>query len=314
MNWQKKRILVTGAAGFIGSHLVRRLLREGSHVIILYPPGIVPRRLGNLPDSVTVVEVDLRDLKKLQHSLPDLNPQVVFHLAALVDVARSWDLVGIMIENNLIGTLNLLTALKDNKPETFVNFASSEEYGTQTSPLSETMREMPTSPYSFSKTATVFLCQMATRIFDFNIINLRLFPTYGPGQESSMLIPSAISHLLKEGVFSMSHGEQLREFNYIDDVIEAILRAAACKSLYGDIVNIGNGEPVQVKTVVEIIQNLINHDTTVHRGACSLRKGEGGSSFCENNKIRLLTDWSPKVSLNSGLQITVEWFKKHLVE
>ncbi|MEI6125134.1 MAG: GDP-mannose 4,6-dehydratase [Pseudomonadota bacterium] len=311
MNWQNKRVLITGAAGFIGSHLVKRLLNEGAQLSVLFPAEINPWRLHNCLPHVRVIDVDLRNRSLLQQALSAITPHIVFHLASVVDVTRSWDLLAVMVENNVLGTLNLLSALKDSGIEMFLNFGSSEEYGPAMSPLSEELREMPLSPYSFSKTAAVFLCQMATRIFDYPVINARLFPTYGPGQDRAMFIPSAISELLCKGSFTMSHGEQLREFNYVDDVVEAILLVSQCGKLMGDIVNIGNGNPVQIKTVMKIIEAHINGDTKVSLGGRPLRKGERESSWCDNRKLKELTGWTNKVSLEEGLRRTVEWYKNN---
>ena len=311
MSWQGKRVLITGAGGFIGSHLARRLVGEGVQVQSILKKGESTWRLDDILDRLDVSETDVTDLQSLQTILSRFNPQVVFHLAALVDVSRSWEHVLPMITTNLVGTVNLLTALKSCAVEIFVNTSSSEEYGNTPAPCREDQRESPLSPYSFSKLSGTHLCQMAVKAFDLPITTLRLFPTYGPFQESDMLIPSAIKTLLAGKEFNMSPGEQKREFNYVEDVVEAYLKVAVCPEARGEVINVGNGIPYRVRDVVEIIQKCTGDRGTVKVGALSYRKGEGMECFCDNLKLKELTGWSPRVPLEEGLRLTVGWSKAH---
>jgi UDP-glucose 4-epimerase len=311
MNWKNKRVLVTGAAGFIGSHLVRRLVSEGAAVSALLNKEVSPWRIKDLLDQLTVWECDITDSASLQNMVSDFQPQAVFHLAAHVDVTRSWDLVSPLVQHNIIGTINLLNALKDTGFTAFVYAGSSEEYGTKPPPLIETQREFPVSPYSFSKLSATQFCQMAARTFDLPIIVLRLFPTYGPTQEGAMLIPTAIRELLAGRTFRMTHGEQRRDFIYVDDVVEAFLQIALCKKASGEVFNVGSGAPCKIADVIDIITNHIGGDLQVIRGAIPCRKGEGDECYSSNQKIREFTGWTPTVSLEEGLRITVAWYKKY---
>lgn len=312
MSWSNRRVLVTGAAGFIGSHLVKRLLDEGAEVHVLLKAGDSTWRIKDHLDRLVVSESDIADLSSLQSTIPRIKPHLVFHLAALVDVARVWDAVLPMTRTNLLGTINLLTALQKSSFEMFVHTSSSEEYGAAPAPCREDQRELPISPYSFSKLSSTHFCQMAAKTFDLPITTLRLFPAYGPFQESGMFIPSAITALLKTRAFQMSPGEQKREFNFVDDVVEAYLRVAGCSAARGEVLNVGNGIPYTLKQVVGMIQQLIGGDLKVEIGALPYRKGEGAESYCDNSKLRRLTGWSPQVSLEEGLQLTVEWYKSRL--
>ena len=311
MNWHGRRVLITGAGGFIGSHLARRLVGEGAQVQIILKTDEPTWRLDDILDRLDSSETDISDLPSLQTILSRFNPQVIFHLAALVDVSRSWDLVVPMIATNLLGTVNLLTALKHSPVENFVYTSSSEEYGDAPAPCREDQRESPLSPYSFSKLSGTHLCQMAVKAFDLPITTVRLFPTYGPFQESEMFIPSAIRTLLAGKEFSMSPGEQKREFNYVDDVIEAYLKVAVCPEARGEVINVGSGIPYRLGDVIGIIQKLAGDGGTVKIGALPYRKGEGMECFCDNLKLNRLTGWSPQVSLDEGLRLTVEWYKAY---
>ena len=311
MNWNGKRVLITGAEGFIGSHLVRRLLKEGALVHALVKKGSSLWRIQDFLDRLIVLEADITDCDLLQSSIPRFKPQIVFHLAALVDVSRSWELIAPLVQTNIVGTINLLSVVKESPLDAFIHTSTSEEYGDAPSPIEETRRESPISPYSFSKLASTHFCQMAARTFDLPVTVVRLFPVYGPFQDSSMFIPSAIRDLLLKKEFKMSPGEQIREFTYVDDVVEAYLGVASCPEGRRELLNIGSGVAYKVKNVIEIIRRLIGGDTTVEVGALPIRKGEGSEIFCDNRRICELTGWSPTVSLEEGLRLTVEWYKAY---
>jgi dTDP-glucose 4,6-dehydratase len=153
---------------------------------------------------------------------------------------------------------------------------------------------------------------MAARTFDLPVMVARLFPVYGPYQESSMFIPSAIKDLLTHREFSMSPGEQEREFTYIDDVIEASLRIACCPGARGEVINVGSGIPYKVKEVIELIRACLERQVCVRVGALPYRKGEGMQCYGDSRKLKRLTGWEPQVSLPEGLQRTVDWFKTRM--
>jgi nucleoside-diphosphate-sugar epimerase len=309
MNWRNKEVLVTGGAGFIGSHLVKKLVIEGAHVNILLKKGESRWRIQDILEHLTLWEADLADAASLQSIQSHITPQIIFHLAAQVDSLQSWDIIHSMIQDNIVGTINLLTVLRDSGFERFVHVSSSEEYGAAPAPLSELQRESPISPYSFTKLSSTIFCQMAAKTFGLPITILRLFPTYGPLQKGSMLIPSAIHDLLKKKEFRMTAGEQSRDFIYVDDVVEAFLLIAMAKNIDGEVFNVGSGKPRKVKEVIELIKQYIGDDAIVMRGAIPCRAGEGNECYCDNSKIRRLTNWAPRVPLEEGLRMTVAWYK-----
>jgi nucleoside-diphosphate-sugar epimerase len=311
MNWDGKRVLVTGAEGFIGSHLVKRLLKEGASVHALVKKGSSLWRIQDSIDRMLIVESDITDPDALKSVIPPSNPQIVFHLAALVDVSRSWELMLPLAETNILGTLHLLLALRDCRLDAFIHTGSSEEYGDAPSPITETQRESPISPYSFSKVAGTHLCRMAAKTFELPVTVVRLFPTYGPFQDGSMFIPSAIRDLLSRKEFKMSPGEQIREFTYVDDVVDAYLAVAACAGARGEILNVGCGMPYRLRDVAALIGDLVGGQGTVRIGALPYRHGEGMVCYCSSRKMRELTGWSPKVPLEQGLRATINWYASH---
>jgi UDP-glucose 4-epimerase len=313
MKWENKHVLVTGATGFIGSHLVKRLVKEGAHVSALLMPECDPGPIADLLDHIKIIKADIADLVSLQAALASEKPDIVFHLAACVDVRRDWNCVSLMIENNLVGTANLIHVLKGRQIDLMINIGSSEEYGDAASPQSETNRELPVSPYSFSKVAAVYLCQMAARVFNFPVVTARLFPVYGPGQNAGMFIPSAIMKLLNRKDFRMSPGGQIREFNYVDDVIEALIQLTFCDDdIVGSVINIGNGIPYKIIEVIDTIKGLIDDNACIQVGALPYRVGEVMESYCDNSLLKRLTGWEPQFSLEEGLRLTVQGYRNEL--
>jgi nucleoside-diphosphate-sugar epimerase len=313
MNWENKHVLVTGATGFIGSHLVKRLVKEGAHVSALLMSECDPGSIADLFEHIKIIKADIADVVSLHTALALEKPEIVFHLAACVDVRRDWECVSLMIENNLVGTANLLHVLKDRQIDLMINIGSSEEYGDASSPQFETNRELPVSPYSFSKVAAVYLCQMAARVFNFPVVTARLFPVYGPGQNTGMFIPSAIIKLLNREEFRMSPGEQIREFNYVDDVVEALIRLSASDdNIIGSVINVGNGIPYKIIEVIDTIKGLIDDNACIQVGALPYRVGEVMESYCDNSLLKRLTGWEPQFSLEEGLRLTVQGYRNEL--
>jgi nucleoside-diphosphate-sugar epimerase len=219
-----------------------------------------------------------------------------------------------MIENNLVGTANLLQVLKDRQIDLMINIGSSEEYGDASVPQSEANRELPVSPYSFSKVASVYLCQMAAKAFNFPVVTARLFPVYGPGQNTGMFIPSAIIELLNRQEFRMSSGEQIREFNYVEDIVDALIRLSFCgDDIIGSVINVGNGIPYKIIEVIDTIRALTEGSACIQVGALPYRVGEVMESYCDNSLLKRLTGWEPQFSLEEGLRLTVQGYRNELI-
>lgn len=308
---KSKIILVTGAAGFIGSHLTRRLLEEGAEVHILLRKDTDQFRIQDFLEDLTIWYGDLKDFQRICSCIRGSRPQIIFHLAALRNVKRDPELIEPMIDINIKGTLNLLRGvIKENITlEFFINTGSSEEYGNGPVPFSEDQKEIPVSPYSASKVATTYFCQMVYRSMGLPIVTLRPFIVYGPNQDTDMFIPSLIQHCLEGKDFPMTEGDQTREFTYIDDVIEAYLLTAQCPQAAGEVINIGNGIECTIRDVAEKIVRMMGNPIKLLAGALPKRQGETDHFFCNNEKARKLLGWSPKIDINEGLKRTIEWYK-----
>jgi nucleoside-diphosphate-sugar epimerase len=305
------KVLVTGISGFIGSHLARRLVAEGAEVHGLVRPGTSLWRIEDLKDQVRFQYADLRDCESVKKVAQITSPQKVFHLAARVDVSRSLEVVEEMIEANIEGTMNLLRALDGVAYDCFVNTGASEEYGDNFAPFKEDQMPNPVSPYSASKAATTMFCRMLYKTKGLPIVTLRPFLTYGPRQEGNMLIPALLRKTIKGETFEMTKGEQTREFNYVDDIVDGFIKAAVTPRAIGEIINIGNGTEYKVRDVVELVLKLMNSSLKPEFGALDYRPGETWHFYCDNTKAKEILGWQPRVGLEDGLRMTIEWSQKH---
>jgi UDP-glucose 4-epimerase len=306
-----KAVLVTGSNGFIGSHLSRKLLEEGAEVHVFLKKDTNQFRIQDLISELTLWYGDLRDYQSICSCIRNSKPQIIFHLAALLNVNRTPELIEPMIDINIKGTLNFLRGVIEEKIdlESFINTGSSEEYGNGLVPFNENQREIPVSPYSASKVATTYFCQMLHKSMELPIVTLRPFLVYGPSQDTHMFIPSLIQHCLEGKDFPMTEGDQTREFNYIDDTVDAYIHAAVSRDAIGEVINIGNGIEYSIKDVAEKIVHIMGDPIRLLIGALPKRPGETKHFFCSNKKVKELLGWSSKISLEEGLARTINWYR-----
>jgi nucleoside-diphosphate-sugar epimerase len=308
---RNKTVLVTGATGFIGSHLTRRLLSERADVHILLKKKSNPFRIKDIAGDITLSYGDIRDCSDVSLCLKSVRPQIIFHLAALRNVKRDPELIEQMIDINLKGTINLLRGVIEENIniECFVSTGSSEEYGDGPTPFNEDQREIPVSPYSASKVAATYFSQMLCKTMHLPVVTLRPLLTYGPYQDTDMFIPALIQHCLERKDFPMTEGDQTREFNYVDDIVDAYLLAAVSPEAAGEVINIGNGIEYRIRDVAEMIVRMTGNPIQLKIGALPKRPGETKHFFCNNEKAKRLLGWSPKTDLNEGLKKTIDWYR-----
>jgi len=298
--YHKKRILITGGSGFIGRHLVKRLLDYGAEVTIID---------RNLLGEDHGIQCDICDEEGLRKVIQDFDPEIVFHLAASINRTSEFDALKEIIQINLIGTGNLLDILrKQSSCKAIVVAGTSEEYGHNATPFKEDFREDPVSLYSFSKVSMTYLCQMMVNVYKLPITILRAALVYGPGQEESMFVPALIKGLMRDEEFRMTKGEQTRDLIYIDDLIEAYIKAGTREQHSGEIFNVGSGVPYKMKEIASWIAKSLDKESLLAVGARDYRESEIMSYYVDVSKAAKVLGWMPIVSLKSGLQRTIETY------
>jgi len=308
------RVLVTGADGFIGSHLVHRLVAEGAevHALTSEVSSVYPRRLIDLRGTIAIHEANLMDRGAMEAVVRAARASHVFHLAAYTHVGKSWQRVDECIQANIQGTMNLLQALAGTDYTRFVNTGTSEIYGDIDVPFREDAVVNPISPYSVSKYAAERFCRLFQRAYGWPIVMVRPFNAYGPAQSPDRVIPEIIVRALRKEELAMTQARQTREFNYVEDLAEGFIAAATADGVEGEIFNIGCGEEISMRDVATTILDLMGNPIEAHFGALPERPTEIMRMYCDSTKARTRLGWAPRHSLADGLAKTIEWYRREL--
>jgi len=310
------RVLVTGATGFIGSHLVRRLVDDGVdvHALSSVVSSVYPVRLAPLRDRITLHGGNLMDRSAMDSVVADARPTHVFHLGAYTHVGKSWQRVDECIQTNVQGTVNLLRALEGRGYERFVYFGTSEIYGDVDVPFREDAVVNPISPYSVSKYAGERFCRMFHQGRGWPVVMIRAFNAYGPAQTPDRVIPEIIGRALRGDELKMTTGRQTREFNYVDDLVDGVVRAGTVEGIDGEVFNLGCGEEISMRDLATMILDLLDNPIAAKFGELPERPTEIPRMFCDNTRARELLGWKPQHTLRNGLEKTIEWYRSELAD
>lgn len=303
------RVLVTGATGFIGSHLAERLVAEGADVTLAVESGANQTNVASILGKVRAHEVDLRDGQMVQQLAQECQPSKVYHLAA-VGVTDPGVAPTLAAQVNVIGTLNLLEALEETDCNCFVNTGTCYEYGHNTPPMREDQMVDPINAYAASKSAAWLFCNMYHRTRGYPIVTVRPFTVYGPRQSGRALIPQLILSALRGEEFAMTGGEQTRDFTYVDDVVEGYIRASLSERAIGQTINLGTGEECPIKDVVLKVLKLMGNPMKPMIGELPYRPREVWRLYSDSSKARELLGWKRQVSLEDGLRRTIAWYNE----
>lgn len=310
---QGKRVLVTGGSGFIGSHLVHRLLAEGATVgvTVRYGDAMKNERIRGIWDQIQVFEADLRN-RGAFGPVKAFAPEVVFHLAAYNHVGLSFGQVEECFDVNAKGTANLFDLCGDAKR--FVYISTSEVYGYQASvPFIETQCPQPISPYAITKYAGELYCRLKQRIGGGpEIAILRPFNAYGPYQSAKAIIPELILNCLRGLPIRTTKGEQTREFNHVSNHVDGMLLAASHPGPLEGPFNIAAGEEVRICDLVRTIAELTETKSSIEIGALEYRPIEIWRMYADATRAREILGWNPAISLRDGLKQTVDWFREYI--
>lgn len=318
--WAGKRVLVTGADGFIGSHLVEKLVREGANVraFVLYNSfnswGWLENASKEVRSATEVVSGDIRDARFV--NMAAHNCEDIFHLAALIAIPYSYQAPESFVQTNVLGTLNVLNAARDHNIQTLVHASTSEVYGTALEiPIRENHPLQAQSPYSASKIAADKLAESYFCSFNLPVAILRPFNTYGPRQSARAVIPTIITQLLS-GCSEIKLGslEPRRDFTYVSDTADGFLLAGQCPDAIGRVTQIGTGKDISVGELLRLIQDVLEMEAVV--AVEEKRRRPSGSEVqrlvCDNSQARNLLGWSPAVGLREGIARTAAWIRENL--
>ena len=308
------RVLVTGATGFIGSHLVRRLVADGVevHGLTSAVSSIYAVRLVEMRESIALHEASLADRGAMEALVDEVRPSHVLHLGAYTHVGKSWQRVDECVQVNVQGTVNLLQSLDGCGYSRFVNIGTSEIYGAVSSPFREDMPVRPLSPYAASKYGAECFCRLFHEGKGWPIVMLRPFNAYGPAQTADRVIPEVIVRALRGEELRMTQGRQTREFNYVEDLVDGIVRAATVPGVEGELLNLGCGQDVSVREVTTLILDLLGNPVAAQFGALPDRPTEIWEMRSDSTKARELLGWKPQHSLKDGLERTITWYRDEL--
>ena len=298
---------MSGAGGFVGASLVRRLLADGHRVCALLRPGGPAWRLGDVAADVDRVEVDLLDSEATAAAVRSVRPEWAFHLAAFGGYSWEADRRRI-IETNLLGTVGLLEACASEGVEAFVHAGSSSEYGFKDHAPGEDELLEPNSDYAVGKAAATLFCRYVAQREGVRAVTLRLYSAYGPWEEPKRLLPTLIAHALRGELPPLVNPDVARDFVYVEDVAEAFVLAAA-KAPAGRIYNVGTGVQTTIEELVALVRRILPVEDEPQWGSMDDRVWDTGTWVANAALIRHELGWEARSDLEEGLRRTIEWLQ-----
>ena len=307
-----KKVLITGSTGFIGSNLIRSFLKVSADVNILTRTMSNKWRINDVLNNVNEYCVDLLDYEKLVSVISDIKPEIIVHTATYGGYPFQKDIKKI-VESNFIGTVNLVNACKKVDFELFVNTGSSSEYGLKFKSMTEEDILEPVSNYGHSKAVATLYCQALAKREKIPIVTLRLFSPYGYYEGLTRLISSVVMSCLKGRNPEVLSPDSVRDFIFIEDVIDAYMRIVKTSDISGEIFNIGYGKQHLVGEVVNKIVELTGNNVRPKWRRVPKRAIEPNIWQADITKAKNVLEWQPEHSLEEGLAKTVEWFMENMV-
>lgn len=319
MDWHNKKVLVTGAGGFIGSHLLERLNGLGADVraFVRYNSrndfGLIEDLPKSVQEKLEVTAGDLRDSDAVYDSAKDID--IIFHLGALISIPYSYVHPREAIETNVIGTYNVLNAARRHKVEKIVHTSTSEVYGTAVEvPISEEHPLQGQSPYSASKIGADKIAESFFCAYETPVTTIRPFNTYGPRQSARAVIPTIITQALEGDVVRLGSLRPTRDLTFVKDTVEGFIKVAESKESVGEVINLGSGFEISIGDLTSKISSILEKKVKIISEESRVRPkdSEVERLLADNSKARRLLGWSPQVSLEAGLKETIAWMGNNL--
>lgn len=292
-----KKILVVGGNGYLGSFLVKALKKSQADVVIIS---------RNCKQSDSQFKVDITNFDETKRIIQQINPEIVYHLAANISRNRDFAIFEEMTSVNVLGTLNILKSLEGIDAH-FIFTSSSEIYGNNKSPFHESQIPKPVSPYSLSKVNAEMLIQTYCNNHNKKFTNLRVFNFYGENMPEEFFIPQMIQSLKREEDFLMTKGEQVRDFLYVTDVVDAMILVAKNTNSYGETLNICSGKGTKLSQLAKAVNSSMHTKAKIVLGAIPYRKNEVWEMIGDNSKIKKITGFKPKTTIEKGIETVINY-------
>jgi len=316
MNWSEKKVLVTGAGGFIGSHLTERLVELGAEVsaLVRYTSTGTWGWLDHSPlkDQINVSLGDVLDQDAVLRLMDGID--TVFHLAALIGIPYSYHAPLSYVRTNIEGSVNILQSAMRCNVQRVIQTSTSEVYGSaQTVPISEDHPLQGQSPYSATKIGADKIAESFYLSVGLPVVIVRPFNTYGPRQSARAVIPTIITQALRESAINLGNLEPTRDLNYVADTVEGFIKAAEASNAIGQVINLGTGREVSIGKLAETILSMMGKRLPVLSEDTRVRpKGSEVDRLCaDNTKAKEILGWEPKYTLEEGLRHTIEWLSEN---
>lgn len=316
---EQKQVLVTGAGGFIGSHLTEALVKAGAKVRVFIRYNSRDGR-GNLEDlepkvleEIEIIAGDLRDADVIERSVKGCD--AVFHLGALVGIPYSYKNPREVVETNIMGTFNVLTAARDHGVERIVHTSTSEVYGSaRYVPIDESHPLQGQSPYSASKIGADKLAESYYASYDLPVVTVRPFNCYGPRQSARAVIPTLITQALACEEIRLGNTGTLRDFTFVSDTVEGFIKAALMQAAVGKVVNVGSGQEISIGQLAHLIIKTLGSPAKIVVDESRLRpnRSEVTRLLADNRLAKETLGWEPQVSLEEGIKRTIAWIATHI--
>lgn len=316
MTWQGTKVLVTGAGGFIGSHLAEALVRQGADVTAL----VHYNALGSwgwldkstLKNDMRVVAGCITDRDSVQQAMQ--GQEVVFHLAALIAIPYSYQAPSSYVRTNIEGTLNVMNSARALETRVVVHTSTSEVYGTaQYVPIDERHPLKGQSPYSASKIGADKMAEAYHLSFGVPLVTVRPFNTYGPRQSARAVIPTIITQCLKGARVELGSLTPRRDFNFVANTVQGFLLAATTPGAIGETLNLGTGKDISIGELAQRIGEMVGHPLNINTDELRLRPegSEVERLLADSQRAQAILGWKPQISLSEGLRQTIDWLREH---
>ena len=315
MNYDMKgeNVLITGGAGFVGSALVRELLKEGANVVV-YDNFLYGDRcnLMDVEDSIQIVNGDVLSWR-IYGAIKEHKVKYVFHLAAEPYIPHCYDNPEKFFDVNVKGTMNVLMACKTLDVKRVLHFSSSEVYGTaQYTPMDEKHPTLPLSNYAVSKLAADRLCFVFHHEHGIPVIILRPFNCYGPRETQPYVIPEIISQLCRGSTVKLGNVKAKRDFTYVEDTAKAAIATMKSDIPNGEVVNLGSNKAYSVEELAYLVGKLVGYEgIEINVDSSRLRPMDVSVLQCDYSKIKKYTDWEPIINIEEGLRRTIDWYREN---